>query len=46
MDADIAKGAILENPTLIKRPLLDTGRERFVGFSADRYQTIFNQHTL
>lgn len=46
MDAAAAKEAILEQPTLIKRPLLDTGHERFVGFSADRYQTIFNQHTL
>lgn len=31
---------ILENPTLIKRPLLDTGSERHVGFKADQYQAL------
>ena len=36
----------LAQPTLIKRPLLDTGHERFTGFSAASYQKIFNQHTL
>ena len=46
MDEASAQSAVLEQPTLIKRPLLDTGHQRFVGFSADRYQTIFNQHTL
>jgi arsenate reductase len=28
---------LLENPTLIKRPVLDTGREILVGFSAEHY---------
>ena len=46
MDETRAQSAIVEHPTLIKRPLLDTGKERFVGFSAERYQSIFNQHTL
>ncbi len=46
MDEKTAQAAILEHPTLIKRPLLDTGKERFVGFSAERYQSVFNQHTL
>ena len=46
MDDQSALAAILEQPTLIKRPLLDTGHERFTGFSAANYQTIFNQHTL
>lgn len=46
MDAQSALAAILEQPTLIKRPLLDTGHERFTGFSAANYQKIFNQHTL
>jgi arsenate reductase len=46
MDGNIAETTILEHPTLIKRPLLDTGKERHVGFSAERYQSIFNQHTL
>ena len=46
MDASAAKAAILDQPTLIKRPLLDTGNERFTGFSASNYQQLFNLHTL
>ncbi len=46
MDEQGALAAIMEQPTLIKRPLLDTGKQRFVGFSADRYEKIFSQHTL
>jgi Spx/MgsR family transcriptional regulator len=46
MDQASAAGAILEQPTLIKRPLLDTGSERHVGFSDALYREIFHQHTL
>jgi len=46
MDEKSALRAIMAQPTLIKRPLLDTGHERFTGFSAANYQKIFNQHTL
>ena len=46
MDEASALEAILEQPTLIKRPLLDTGHERHCGFSAAGYQSIFNHHTL
>ncbi len=46
MDNHSALNAILEQPTLIKRPLLDIGHERHVGFSDGAYQKIFNQHTL
>ena len=46
MDAVSAKAAILEQPTLIKRPLLDTGHSVCTGFSADKYEKIFTQHTL
>ena len=46
MDNASAATEILTQPTLIKRPLLDTGSERVCGFSADRYQTLFNKHTL
>ena len=46
MDEKSALQAIMAQPTLIKRPLLDTGHERFTGFSAANYQKIFNQHTL
>ena len=30
-----------ENPGIIKRPLLDLGKRRVVGFSADRYAELF-----
>jgi Spx/MgsR family transcriptional regulator len=46
MDSASAQAAIMAQPTLIKRPLLDTGHQRFTGFSASNYETIFNQHTL
>ena len=46
MDADSALAAIMEQPTLIKRPLLDTGHERHTGFSVATYQDIFSRHTL
>ena len=46
MDADAALSAIMARPTLIKRPLLDTGHERFTGFSVANYQSIFSKHTL
>ncbi len=34
---------ILAQPTLIKRPLLDTGSERLVGFKADTYSSLFSK---
>ena len=46
MDEAHAHKAILSHPTLIKRPLLDTGQQRFVGFSAANYAKIFNRRTL
>ena len=46
MDEQSALLAIMAQPTLIKRPLLDTGRECFTGFSAASYQKIFSKHTL
>jgi arsenate reductase (glutaredoxin) len=46
MDEQSALLAIMAQPTLIKRPLLDTGREFFTGFSAASYQKIFSKHTL
>lgn len=33
---------IIENPTLIKRPLLDTGKQKHVGFKDAEYSKIFN----
>ena len=46
MDAKSAATAILASPTLVKRPVLDTGSLRTVGFSAGNYSNIFIQHTL
>jgi arsenate reductase len=46
MDDEIAHKAVLAHPTLIKRPLLDIGHQRFTGFSATNYAKIFNTHTL
>ncbi|WP_323816090.1 ArsC family reductase [Cellvibrio sp. NN19] len=38
----IAVQVISKNPTLIKRPLLDTGKQKYVGFKDTEYSTIFN----
>lgn len=32
---------MLEQPTLIKRPILETGSQVYVGFSTDHYTTLF-----
>lgn len=41
-----AVAAVLAQPALIKRPLLDLGHQRVVGFSADKYRELFQRHTL
>lgn len=41
MDADSARAAILAAPTLIKRPLLDHGGVRRVGFKESDYAALF-----
>lgn len=41
MNAATAVAAIMAQPTLIKRPLLDTGKTRHTGFSAAQYADIF-----
>jgi Spx/MgsR family transcriptional regulator len=46
MNEHSALAAIMAQPTLVKRPVLDTGHERFTGFSAANYLTIFSKHTL
>jgi arsenate reductase len=33
---------MLETPGIIKRPVLDTGKERHVGFKPEHYEKIFN----
>ena len=41
-DEQKALAVILENPTLIKRPLLDTSKQKIVGFKDTEYTKIFN----
>lgn len=41
IDAKQAQALMLEQPTLIKRPVLETGKHLEVGFDADRYATLF-----
>ena len=41
VDAESAIAFMLQAPAAIKRPVLDTGRERVVGFSEARYQSLF-----
>ena len=36
-----AADIIVENPTLIKRPLLDTGNQKYIGFKNTEYEKIF-----
>lgn len=38
MDTQNARKVILDNPSIVKRPLLDTGDERILGFKADDYE--------
>ncbi|MGJ8687550.1 MAG: ArsC family reductase [Spongiibacteraceae bacterium] len=46
LDASSAVDLLLATPTLMKRPLLDTGRARHLGFSAEDYRSLFTHHTL
>ena len=41
IDAQSAIRLMLENPSLIRRPVLDTGEARHVGFSETLYQELF-----
>ena len=41
IDRDRAIEIMLVNPSIIKRPLLDTGEHLYLGFSEDQYTTIF-----
>ena len=46
INAKNAAGLLTEQPTLIKRPLLDLGHRCFVGFNDEQYREIFKTHTL
>ena len=41
LDRDSAIEIMLETPSIIKRPLLDTGKARHLGFSDSQYQALF-----
>jgi Spx/MgsR family transcriptional regulator len=41
IDEQSAIQVMLNTPSIIKRPLLDTGKKRYVGFSESLYQEIF-----
>ncbi|PID50218.1 MAG: ArsC family reductase [Proteobacteria bacterium] len=43
MDETLALAVMEEQPAIIKRPVLDLGTRRMLGFSADTYQNTF-QH--
>jgi Spx/MgsR family transcriptional regulator len=45
-DRDKACRLMLAAPTLIKRPILDTGTELTLGFKADRYAALFSGSPL
>jgi arsenate reductase len=46
LSEDSAVALLLEYPTLMKRPLLDTGSALHLGFKAAEYQSLFTHHTL
>ncbi len=41
IDAESAVRLMVENPSIVRRPLLDTGDARHLGFSDSQYQGIF-----
>jgi len=41
-----APALLAEKPSLVKRPVLDLGHQRVVGFDAKSWQTLFKKHTL
>ncbi|MGB1090807.1 MAG: ArsC family reductase [Oceanobacter sp.] len=43
MTTESALAVMLENPSIIKRPLLDTGSEKHLGFKAADYETLLNK---
>jgi len=44
IDADSAIAFMLQAPAAIKRPVLDTGHARVVGFSESRYRSLFGHN--
>ena len=46
LDRDTAIAAILDQPALVKRPLVDTGAGLHTGFREADYQRLFERSTL
>jgi Spx/MgsR family transcriptional regulator len=46
LNENTAAAILMANPTLIKRPVLDIGHQRTVGFNAQLYGSLFKKHTL
>jgi len=46
LNENTAAAVLVANPTLVKRPVLDIGHQRIVGFSAELYDNVFKRHTL
>ena len=42
IDRETALKCMLENPGIIKRPLLDTGDRRVLGFKPEQYEALFS----
>ncbi len=40
IDETVAKQLMMENPSIIKRPLLDTGVSKVLGFKIEEYQQL------
>jgi len=43
IDQDSAIALMLETPSIIKRPVLDTGKGLYVGFKPEQYSEIFQK---
>lgn len=43
LDESRALALMLEHPALIKRPVLDLGRQRRIGFDAERYASLLGR---
>lgn len=43
LNNETALSLMLENSSIIKRPLLDTGSQRYLGFKPDQYENLFKQ---
>jgi Spx/MgsR family transcriptional regulator len=43
IDETSAIALMIETPSIIKRPVLDTGKQRHVGFKPDQYEQIFRK---